>query len=108
MYESMSKLEIARILVILKYLEENDFINSSKAAEMLHVEIKTAGRLLSKAYKIGVLDSKGKTKNKLYCKNSINRKGGEQVRLNMAKYELKEILKLIVDNSNRKLTKAFL
>ena len=61
MSESMSELEIARIQVILQYLTVHDTINSAKAAELLDVEKKTASRLLSKAEKVEVLISKGKT-----------------------------------------------
>lgn len=38
------------------------------AAELLDVEKKTASRLLSKAEKVEVLISKGKTKDKVYMK----------------------------------------
>ena len=68
MSESMSELEIARIKVILQYLTVHDTINSAKAAELLDVEKKTASRLLSKAEKVEVLISKGKTKDKVYMK----------------------------------------
>lgn len=68
MSEIMSELEIARMQVILQYLNTNDKINSTKAAELLWVEIKTASRLLSKAEKLEILDSKGKTKNKVYLR----------------------------------------
>ena len=68
MSESMSELEIARIQVILQYMTVHDTINSAKAAELLDVEKKTASRLLSKAEKVEVLISKGKTKDKVYMK----------------------------------------
>ncbi len=68
MSESMSELEIARIQVILQYLTVHDTINSAKAAELLDVEKKTASRLLSKAEKVEVLISKGKTNDKVYMK----------------------------------------
>lgn len=68
MSESMSELEIARIQVILQYLTVHDTINSAKAAELLDVEKKTASRLLSKAEKVEVLISTGKTKDKVYMK----------------------------------------
>ena len=68
MSESMSELEIDRIQVILQYLTVHDTINSAKAAELLDVEKKTASRLLSKAEKVEVLISKGKTKDKVYMK----------------------------------------
>ena len=68
MSKSMSELEIARIQVILQYLTVHDTINSAKAAELLDVEKKTASRLLSKAEKVEVLISKGKTIDKVYMK----------------------------------------
>ncbi len=68
MSEIMSELEASRMQLVFKYLEQYDVINSTKAAELLNVEIKTARRLLSKAHKIGLLDSEGRTKNKVYKK----------------------------------------
>lgn len=66
MSESMSKLERTRMPIILHYLDTNKEINSSIAAKLLKVEIKTASRLLSKAAKLDILKSYGKTKNKVY------------------------------------------
>lgn len=66
MSESMSGLERARMQIILDFLTANKKINSSEAAELLGVEIKTASRLLAKAEKLDVLKSVGKTKNKIY------------------------------------------
>ena len=66
MSESMSRLERARMQIILDFLTANKEINSSLAAELLGVEIKTASRLLAKAEKLDVLKSVGKTKNKIY------------------------------------------
>ena len=66
MSESMSELERTRMQIILHYLDTNKEINSSIAAKLLKVEIKTAGRLLSKAAKLDILNSYGKTKNKVY------------------------------------------
>lgn len=66
MSESMSELERTRMQIILRYLDTNKEINSSIAAKLLEVEIKTASRLLSKAAKLDVLKSYGKTKNKVY------------------------------------------
>jgi len=51
---------------ILHFLDTNKEINSSIAAKLLKVEIKTASRLLSKAAKLDILKSYGKTKNKVY------------------------------------------
>ena len=45
MSESMSELERARMQIILLYLETNKEINSSVAAKLLEVEIKTANHL---------------------------------------------------------------
>ena len=66
MTESMSKLERTRMQIILHYLDTNKKINSSIAAKLLKVEIKTASRLLLKAEKLDILNSYGKTKNKVY------------------------------------------
>ena len=66
MSESMSELERTRMKIILHYLDTNKEINSSIAAKLLKVEIKTASRLLSKAAKLNILKSYGKTKNKVY------------------------------------------
>ena len=66
MSESMSKLERTRMQIILHYLDTNKKINSSIAAKLLKVEIKTASRLLLKGEKLDILNSYGKTKNKVY------------------------------------------
>lgn len=66
MSELMSELEKARMKVVLDYLGINSSINSTKAAELLNVEIKTASRLLAKAEKIQILRSEGRTKKKIY------------------------------------------
>lgn len=70
MSESMSELERARMQIILIYLETNKEINSSVAAKLLEVEIKTASRLLLKAEKLDILKGTGKTKNKVYFRES--------------------------------------
>lgn len=63
----ISELEKARMkVVLLDYLGVNSSINSTKAAELLNVEVKTASRLLAKAEKIQILMSEGKTKKKVY------------------------------------------
>lgn len=64
--ETMSELERTRMQIILRYLDTNKEINSSIAAKLLEVEIKTASRLLLKAEKLDILKSAGKTKNKVY------------------------------------------
>ena len=66
MSKSMSELERTRMQIILHYLDTNKEINSSIAAKLLEVEIKTASRLLLKAEKLDILKSSGKTKNKVY------------------------------------------
>ena len=66
MSETMSKLERTRMQIILHYLDTNKKINSSIAAKLLKVEIKTASRLLLKGEKLDILNSYGKTKNKVY------------------------------------------
>ena len=53
-------------LKILDYLKAHSNISSAVAAELLDVQTKTAARLLTKAEKIGLLDSDGKTRNKIY------------------------------------------
>lgn len=66
MSESMSELEIGRMKNILMYLNKNKEINSSNAAELLNVEVKTASKLLFKAEKLNIIKGAGKTKNKVY------------------------------------------
>ena len=66
MSESMSELEIERMKNILMYLNKNKEINSSNAAELLNVEVKTASRLLLKAEKLNIIKASGKTKKKVY------------------------------------------
>ena len=58
--EKMSELERARMQIILIYLETNKEINSSVAAKLPEVEIKTA------VEKLNILKGTGKTKNKVY------------------------------------------
>lgn len=62
----MSELETARMQIILNYLRSNKEINSTVAAELLKVEMKTASRLLRKAENINILKGSGKTKTKIY------------------------------------------
>lgn len=62
----MSELEKTRMQIVLQYLDTNKEIDSSIAAELLKVEIKTASRLLLKAEKLDILKSYGKIKNKVY------------------------------------------
>ena len=64
--EIRSEFARTRMQIILHYLDTNKKINSSIAAKLLKVEIKTASRLLSKAAKLDILKSYGKTKNKVY------------------------------------------
>ena len=66
MSESMSELERTRMKIILHYLDTNKEINSSIAAKLLKVEIKTASRLLLKAEKLDILKSFEKIKDKVY------------------------------------------
>jgi ATP-dependent DNA helicase RecG len=68
MSESMSELERTRMQFVLQYLDANKEINSTIAAKLLEVEIKTASRLLSKAEKLRIIKGTGKTKNKVYFK----------------------------------------
>ena len=57
MSESMSELEKTRMQIVLQYLDTNKEIDSSIAAELLKVEIKTASRMLLKAEKLDILKS---------------------------------------------------
>jgi len=66
MSESMSEFERTIMQIILHYLDTSKEINSSIAAKLLKEEIKTASRLLSKAAKLDIPKSYGKTKNKVY------------------------------------------
>ena len=66
MSKSMSELERTRMQIILHYLDTNKEINSSIAAKLLKVEIKTASRLLLKAEKLDILKSFEKIKDKVY------------------------------------------
>ncbi|MCM1244164.1 MAG: putative DNA binding domain-containing protein [Roseburia sp.] len=69
MSESMSELERARMQIILHDLDKNKEINSSAAAKLLEVDVRTARRLLLKAEKSGILKSAGKTKSKVYFRD---------------------------------------
>ena len=66
--EDMSKLEIERLLKVLEYLREHEFITSKIAAEINNTAGKTASRLLNKAEVCGLLKSEGKTCDKKYFK----------------------------------------
>lgn len=55
--KSMSELERTRMQIIFRYLDTNKEINSSIAAKLLKVEIKTASRLLLTAEKLDILKS---------------------------------------------------
>lgn len=66
MSESMSELEQARMKVILEYLKTHSDISGLIASKLLEVQTKTAARLLAKAEKAGLLQSNGKTRNKVY------------------------------------------
>ena len=66
MSESMSELERTRMQIILHYLDTNKEINSSIAAKLLKVEIKTASRMLLKAEKLDIFKSYEKIKDKVY------------------------------------------
>ena len=63
---SMSKLEQERMQRIFAYLMKYNEINSAKAAELLDVQIKTASRLLKKTEELNLINSSGKTKDKVY------------------------------------------
>lgn len=58
--------------LILNYLESNKSISSSKAAELINVEIKTANRLLVKAVETGILTTEGKNKARTYSLKTLD------------------------------------
>ena len=64
--KTMSELEQERMQRILAYLVKYNEINSARAAELLDVQIKTASRLLKKAEELNLINSSGKTKDKIY------------------------------------------
>jgi ATP-dependent DNA helicase RecG len=66
MSEKMSDKERQRLEIILNYLKENTSITSSKAAELIGKEIKTANRLLVKAVNLGLFKTEGEYKNRIY------------------------------------------
>ena len=59
-------LEKTRLKRLMQYMMKFKSINSTKAADILDIEQKTASRLLSKAEKNRLLESEGRTKNKRY------------------------------------------
>ena len=59
-------LEKTRLKRLMQYMMKFKSINSTKAADILDIEQKTASRLLSKAEKNHLLESEGRTKNKRY------------------------------------------
>ena len=66
MSDKMSDKDKSRLSVVLSYLQKSNNISSSKAAELLNVEIKTANRLLVKAVELGILDATGINKTRTY------------------------------------------
>ncbi len=50
----------------MQYMIKFQSINSAKAADILDIQQKTASRLLAKAEKNHLLESEGRTKNKIY------------------------------------------
>ncbi len=64
--EIMSELEKSRLDVINKFLSENNSITSKEAVRLLDTSERTAQRLLKKAKEMGLVKSKGSTKNKCY------------------------------------------
>ena len=69
MSNKMSNKEIERMEKILSYLDNNIFITKSEAADILHVEDKTAQRLLAKAESLNILLGEGENKGKKYKMN---------------------------------------
>ena len=62
----MSDKDKNRLSVVLSYLQKSNNISSSKAAELLNVEIKNANRLLVKAVELGILNATGINKTRTY------------------------------------------
>lgn len=72
MSDKMSDKEKSRLKTIIDYLAGNSSITSSKAAEILDVENKTANRLLVKAVELGILSPDGENKNRTYSMKKQN------------------------------------
>lgn len=66
MSKLMSELERTIMKEILQYIESNKEINNFIAVELLIVKPKNSSRLLSKAEKLKILRSTGKTRSKKY------------------------------------------
>ena len=66
MSDKMSDKDKSRLSIVLDYLQSSKNISSSKAAELLNVEIKTANRLLVKAVELEILDASGINKTRTY------------------------------------------
>ncbi len=64
--DEFSTLEQERMRTIIEYLRHNGKIGSNTAAGIINVRVKTAGALLRKAERLGILSSDGKTKSKIY------------------------------------------
>ena len=62
----LSELDRQRTEAILRYLLQNETITSSQAAVLLSVQQKTASRLLHQGQDLGILQSDGKTRGKVY------------------------------------------
>lgn len=60
-----------RFTVIEEYLKAHETITTASAAKLLDVQDKTAQRLLTKAEKLRILSSDGKTKDKVYRRAAI-------------------------------------
>ncbi len=71
MSELVSELEYDRFTVIEEYLKTHETITPASAAKLLDVQDKTAQRLLTKAEKLRILSSDGKTKDKVYRRAAI-------------------------------------
>ena len=59
-------LEKTRLNRLIQYMIKFQSINSAKAADILDIQQKTASRLLAKAEKNHLMESEGRTKNKIY------------------------------------------
>ena len=59
-------LEKTRLNRLIQYMIKFHSINSAKAADIRDIQQRTASRLLAKAEKNHLLESEGRTKNKIY------------------------------------------
>lgn len=66
LFDKFNELEKTRLNRLIQYMIKFQSINSAKAADILDIQQQTASRLLAKAEKNHLLESEGRTKNKIY------------------------------------------